>query len=92
MPEFLILTEILKNLIFLKPAFSLAVSFISIFVVFILIKVPFSQKLYKVELHKNRSNFTKDLQKATSENGKKQLRLMKISTSANECVQHFSIV
>ena len=63
MPEFLILTEILKNLIFLKPAFSLAVSCISIFVVFILIKVPFSQKFYKVELGKNRSNFTKDLQK-----------------------------
>ena len=63
MPEFLILTEILKNLIFLKPAFSLAVSCISIFVIFILIKVPFSQKFYKVELDKNRSNFTKDLQK-----------------------------
>ena len=63
MPEFLILTEILKNLIFLKPAFSLAVSCISIFVVFILIKVPLSQKLYKVELGKNRYNFTKELQK-----------------------------
>ena len=63
MPEFLILTEILKNLIFLKPAFSLAVSCISIFVVFILIKVPLSQKLYKAELDKNRSNFTRDLQK-----------------------------
>ena len=63
MPEFPILTEILKNLIFLKPAFSLAVSCISIFVVFILIKVPFSQKFYKVDLDKNRSNFTKDLQK-----------------------------
>ena len=63
MPEFLILTEILKNLIFLKPAFFLAVSCISIFVVFILIKVPFSQKFYKVELEKDRFNFTKDLQK-----------------------------
>ena len=63
MPDFLILTEILKNLIFLKPAFSLAVSCISIFVVFILIKASFSQNLYKVDLDKNRSNFTKDLQK-----------------------------
>ena len=67
MPEFLILTEILKNLIFLKPAFSLAISCISIFVVFILIKVPFSQKFYKVELDKNRSNFTEDLQKIWKE-------------------------
>ena len=63
MPEFLIPTEILKHLIFLKPAFSLAVSCISIFVVFILIKVPFSKKSYKVDLDKNHSNFTKDSQK-----------------------------
>ncbi len=63
MPEFLILTEILKNLIFFKPAFFLAVSSISIFIMFILIMVPFSQKLYNGELDKTRSDFAKDLQK-----------------------------